>query len=83
MSGLALTSRRGGVEILRVEAYSAGEESGVVAGDRLLSVDGRSASELSLEAIRAMFMQDGATRTLVVLRSGRALSLSVTLRRRI
>ncbi len=83
MSGLALISREGVVEVSRVEANSAGAQAGILVGDRLISIDGRAASELSLEAIRAMLMQHGATRFLVVLRQGAAFSLPITLRRRI
>ena len=84
MSGLALaTAADGVVQVLRVEEASAGAEAGIRAGDRLLSIDGRSAPELSLEAIRGMLMQHGETRLLVVQRDGRELSLPITLRRRI
>jgi C-terminal processing protease CtpA/Prc len=83
MSGLALISSGGAVEIFRVEAASAAAEAGIHPGDRLLSIDGRSASELSLEAIRAMLIEHGATRSLLLLRKGRELSLPIRLRRRI
>lgn len=83
MSGLALVSSDDGVEVFRVEAGSAGGEAGILAGDRLLSIDGQPATGLSIEAIRAMLMQHGQRRLLVVLRNGRALSVPVILRRRI
>lgn len=83
MSGLALVSRNGAVEVFQVEGASAGAEAGVRAGDRLLRIDGAAASSLSLEAIRAMLMQHGETRSLVVMRNGRELNLLVRLRRRI
>jgi hypothetical protein len=83
MSGLALVSVAGGVEVSRVEASSSGAEAGIRPGDRLIGIDGQGASALSLEAIRAMLMQHGATRSLSILRNGRELSLPITLRRRI
>lgn len=83
MSGLALISSGGGVEVSRVEPSSAGAEAGILPLDRLLRIDGRSASEFSLEAIRGMLMQHGATRSLLILRAGRELTLPITLRRRI
>ena len=83
MSGLALTSSDGGIRVFRVEEDSAGAEAGIIAGDRLLSIDGMDASALSLEAIRAKLMQHGETRNLVVKRGAVELSLPVTLRRRI
>lgn len=83
MSGLALVSVSGAVEVSRVEASSAGAEAGIRPGDRLTGIDGQSASALSLEAIRGMLMQHGTTRSLSILRNGRELSLPITLRRRI
>ena len=83
MSGLALGARDGVVEILRVEEGSAAAEAGIAAGDRLIGIDGQDAAGLNLEGIRGMLMQHGQTRRLDVLRGGRTLSASVTLRRRI
>ncbi len=83
MSGLALISSGGLIQVLRVEEASAGAEAGIRPRDRLLSIDGRSVSEMSLEAIRAMLIEDGATRSLLLLRNGRELNLPITLRRRI
>jgi hypothetical protein len=83
MSGLALGGSEGVVEILRVEEGSAAADAGIAAGDRLIGIDGQDASGLSLEAIRGMLMQHGQVRRLDVLRDGKPLSASVTLRRRI
>jgi hypothetical protein len=83
MSGLGLAHRNGSVEVVRVEEGSAADEAGIKAGDRLLGIDGRTASELNLEALRAMLMEHGAVRRLAVLRGKRTLDIPLRLRRRI
>jgi C-terminal processing protease CtpA/Prc len=58
-------------------------ESGVAVGDRLIAIDGRPAAAMTLEEIRAMLMQHGETRSLLILREGQEIAVSITLRRRI
>jgi hypothetical protein len=56
-------------------------EAGIRAGDRLLEVDGRDARGLALEAVRALFQQAAATRSLVLERDGETLRVTIRLRR--
>jgi len=52
-------------------------------GDILISVDGRPATELGLDEIRTMFMQDGKEYLLSLRRAGKVVQLKLRLRRRI
>jgi C-terminal processing protease CtpA/Prc len=83
MSGLVLVSHEGGVLVSRVAEESPAMEAGVRQGDRLIALDGKPAAQLSLEAIRAMLIEHGATRLLEVEREGRIFSIPILLRRRI
>jgi hypothetical protein len=47
----------------------------------LLEVDGRDARGLALEAVRALFQQADATRSLVLERDGETLRVTIRLRR--
>jgi hypothetical protein len=83
MSGLALVSHEGGVLVSRVSEESSALEAGVRQGDRLIALDGKPVARLSLEAIRAMLIEHGATRLLEIEREGRIFSVPILLRRRI
>lgn len=84
MSGLALVSGDGGVVLVSsVAEASPALEAGFLEGDRLISIDGRAVSSMTLEEIRGLLMKHGDTRSLVILRQNQELAISLTLRRRI
>jgi len=83
MSGITLVIDGADFLIDEVEEHSAAAEAGVLGGDILISVDGRPATELGLDEIRTMFMQDGKEYLLSLRRAGKVVQLKLRLRRRI
>ena len=94
MSGLSLTTTGApfdDVEIELVREASPASEAGFVAGDRIVSVDGRPAGggpaapaapgPLTIEAIRELLRVDGRTLAVVVSRGGATRTLTLTTRR--
>lgn len=56
-------------------------EAGIREGDIVVQVDGRDARELSLDELRALFVQDGSTRTLLLRRGDETRTATLRLRR--
>jgi hypothetical protein len=84
MSGLGLVSGSdGSVIVSAVAPDSPAREAGVAEGDCLIGIDGRSAAAMTLEEIRAVLMQHGETRSLLISREGQEIAVPITLRRRI
>jgi hypothetical protein len=83
MSGAFLRSADllSGIEIRRVVEGSPAAEAGLREGDRITAIDGRSASEYTLEAVRALFLKPGLTLRIAYLRDGAAAETSLTTKR--
>jgi len=84
MSGLSLLQRSdGSIVVDSVAEDGPAAAAGVRDGDLLLAVDGRAASALTLEAIRRLLREEGASRRLSLSRGGQPVELAVRLRRRL
>jgi len=84
MSGLALVSGEdSAILVASVAENSPALEAGLQTGDRLIGIDARPASTMTLEQVRGLLMQHGETRSLQILRQGQELAIPLTLRRRI
>ena len=70
-------------EVDGVEPNSPADVAGMKVGDLLTAIDGRPAGELDLQKIDEILQQGGQTISLTVLRNGRRLKISLTLRERI
>ena len=68
------------VRVLRVRPGSPGDEAGVKPGDALERIDGRSASEIGLDSLRAMFRVERSYEV-VLRRDDRAVPLTIRTRR--
>jgi S1-C subfamily serine protease len=66
-----------------VEPNSPADVAGMKVGDLLTAIDGRPAGELDLQKNDEVLQQGGQTISLTVLRNGRRLKISLTLRERI
>lgn len=86
MSGLSLVvagGASGAFEVANVGDDSPAAGAGLQPGDRLLSIDGRSATTFTLEEVRNLLRVDGATRRLRVARGATEKDVVLTLRRRL
>ena len=86
MSGLALVTRSPEFRartVLRVREGSPAHEAGVRAGDAILAMDGRDASELPLAALRDAFRVPGRRLVLTVKRGERTFTATILTRRMI
>jgi hypothetical protein len=84
MSGAFLLAEGERFDAFRVHAVIAGSpaaEAGLVEGDRIVAIDGRAASGFSLQAIQALFRQDGTRHALQIERAGKKILLTLKLRR--
>jgi hypothetical protein len=84
MSGLFVTAEGPELrtfQVLRVIDGSPASEAGIREGDEIVAVDGRPASELSLEALRNRFVEVGKKRELAVRRGAQTLHAKITLRK--
>ena len=83
MSGMALVADGDNLLVDDVDEHSAAAEAGVQGGDILVAVNGRAATELGLDQIRTMFMQDGKEYALSLRRNGKVVQVKLKLRRSI
>jgi S1-C subfamily serine protease len=81
MSGINLVADGNDLLVDDVEEKSAAAAAGVEGGDILVAVNGRPVTDLTLDQIRRMFMQDGAEHLLSVKREREVLHLKMRLRR--
>ena len=84
MSGLFVTAEGADLrqfQVLRVIDGSPAAAAGIREGDEIVAVDGRPASELSLEALRNRFVEAGKQRELAVRRGAQTLQVRITLRK--
>lgn len=84
MSGISLTTEKPDFNVFTVYKLLPGSpaaEAGVREQDIILSVDGKPASELTLEQIREMFKQEGKEHLLRVKRGNETLQIRVKQRR--
>lgn len=81
-SGLVLRSAKGGAvfRVAKVIKGSPAEAAGVRAADEVTAVDGRPASEFTLDQVEAVLEQSGRRIRLAVERDGRPLALTLALR---
>jgi hypothetical protein len=84
MSGVALISESPDFKLIKVNRIIEGspaKEIGLKAGDVILEVDGRAASEYTLHALREMFKKEGKTYSLKVRRGDESLQFKLKTRR--
>jgi len=84
MSGLlfaASDAKFDRVVVRNVLPGSPAASSGIKVGDELQSIDGKLATSMSLDALRALLLQEGETRTLTLLRGGKPVTVTLTLKR--
>lgn len=70
-----------GRKVFLVMNESPAAEAGVKEGDEILSVDDHAVSALSLDGLRDLFKQEGATRRVRLARDGKAFDIVIRLRR--
>ncbi|HEV8398427.1 MAG TPA: PDZ domain-containing protein [Gemmatimonadales bacterium] len=83
MSGIAFTTTGPsltGLRVIAVAPTSPAAEAGIVIGDEILAVDGRSASDLTLWEVRQALMVAGAKRELLVRRGADSIAVTLVLR---
>lgn len=84
MSGMALTADTSDMhafKVLRVVGGSPAEGAGIKPGDLILKIDGRPASEFTLEQVRDLFKIDGGKHALSVRRENKSMDVAITLHR--
>lgn len=84
MSGALLQAEGENLDMFRVRAVIAGSpaaEAGLLEGDRIVAIDGRAASNFSLQAIQGLFRQDGKRHALRIVRNGKVIKTILRLRR--
>ncbi|HXM47275.1 MAG TPA: aspartyl protease family protein [Pyrinomonadaceae bacterium] len=86
MSGIVIDAEGKNCRIFKVEditEQSPAAESGILAGDEIVAVDGRPANQFTSARIEKLLMQDGAVRSLTLRRDGKVRVVTIKLRRRI
>lgn len=86
MSGLTLVARGpdfSSVEVSRMSEHSPASESGLRAGDRIVTLDGRPAADHTLAVLDAMFRTEGREYRLTVKRGDQVFEATLKTRRRI
>ena len=80
-SGLFLVSQAGQIVVAGARPGTPGATAGVVAGEAIVSIDGKSAAGMSLKDVRDLFMQPAGTSYALVVaakdKSTRALTLTL------
>lgn len=78
-SGMFLTAASDDIEIVQVAQIAPGfaaDKAGIRVGDRILSIDGKAASEITLNSARKLFMQE-ATYNLIVMRESDEIEITL------
>ena len=86
MSGIVIDAEGKNCRIFKVEDIAEqppAAESGILAGDEIVAVDGRPANQFTSARIEKLLMQDGAVRSLTLRRDGKVRVVTIKLRRRI
>ena len=81
MSGMELVTDGNDLLIDDVDEHGSAAEAGVQEGDILVSINGRTAAEFTLDQIRAMLMQEGKEYSLSLKRAGKMLQIRLRLKR--
>jgi predicted aspartyl protease len=71
------------IVVLSVMEGSAASEAGIEQNDILETIDGKTATDMTLQQIKQMFMRDGTAYSLQIRRAGELVHLTLHLRRRI
>jgi predicted aspartyl protease len=71
------------IVVLSVMDGSAASEAGIKPNDILETIDGKMATDMTLQQIKQMFMRDGAAYSVQIRRAGELVHLTLQLRRRI
>lgn len=79
--GAHFVKRDGIIEVYAVLPGTPAVECGLEPGDRLVSIDGKAASDIGLEGIEEMFLIPGTTYTLELERSGKAMTRKASTRK--
>ena len=84
MSGMSLAASGEGFKTFKVRALvenSPATQAGFKVGDTIISIDGRSTGDMTLDQIRSMFRQEGRSYSLSAKRGESVLSLMIKTRR--
>ena len=78
---IAVGEKLDAIRIFHVADKTPAQAAGLLAGDEILAIDGRKASEFNWETLRAYFQQPGKEVRLEIARGGKALTVTLTLQR--
>ncbi len=82
MSGLDMRKGNGDyLEVIRVLPGSPADENGILAGDRVIKINGRAATSYDFWELRPILRRNGGTVTMTVSRDGKESIVSLALRR--
>jgi membrane-associated protease RseP (regulator of RpoE activity) len=84
MSGIVIDAEGKGCRIFKVVGVSEkspAAESGIVAGDEIIAIDGKPVNQFNSARVEKLLMQDGATRSLTLRRDGKERVVAIKLRR--
>ena len=84
MSGLFLVTPGPGFDRVTIQSVapgSPGDQAGLVKGDEIVSIDGRTTGAMRLDDVRDLLKQDGMSRSLLVKRGEDERTITVKLRR--
>jgi C-terminal processing protease CtpA/Prc len=84
MSGIVINAQGKDCRIFKVEEVaekSPAAESGILAGDEIIAIDGKPANQFTSGRIERLLMQDGAKRSLTLRRDGKVRIVAIKLRR--
>jgi C-terminal processing protease CtpA/Prc len=86
MSGISIDAEGLDCRIFKVadvSEKSPAAQAGIVAGDEIVAIDGKPATQFTSDRIEKLLMHDGAKVSLNLLRQGKVRVVTITLRRRI
>jgi hypothetical protein len=84
MSGAMLLAEGGNSDTFRVHALMTGspaEKAGLREGDRIVGIDGKAASEFSLQSVQELLRQPGKQHVLRIARGDQTIDVTIKLRR--